>query len=194
MSLLISTGYAVIAFHEPFGIIKILGLALAVVAIFLITRSDRTIESARKNRKYLWLPFGTLVFSGIIESVLYHVHAETLTIHGDIVFTTYAFSIGACIGTVVVVIRAWRGIHKLTVRDLLGGVVLGIPNFFTIYLILALLHSGFPGSVLYPVLNTLVLTLTAVTGMYFFREKLTKVNIIGICVAVVAILLFSFAK
>ena len=193
MSLLISAGYAVLVFHEPFGILKISGMLLAVLAILMITRRENRSVSGIQHLQFLLLPIGTLVLSGIIESVLYYVHAKKLAIHGDVVFSTYAFSIAACIGGIIVVARVMNGAHKITWRDVAGGVVLGVPNFFTIYLILALLQHGFSGSVLYPVLNILVLAFTAVTGLYLFREKLKKVNVIGIVFALLAILLISLS-
>lgn len=194
MSLFVSAGYALLFFGEAFDIYKLMGMILSVVAIILITRSERNFESEKHPVRLLLLPVGTLLFSGIIESVLYYVHAKNLATHGDIVFTTYAFSVAACMGTLVVVYRAVKGLHKVTRNDLLGGLALGIPNFFTIYLILTLLNNGFPGSVLYPVLNILVLALTAVTGFYFFHEKLSKGKMIGMGIALLAILLISVSS
>jgi multidrug transporter EmrE-like cation transporter len=69
--------------------------------------------------------------------------------------------------------------------------LLGVPNFFTIYLILALLESGFPGSVLYPLLNVLVLVVTVLTGYFVFKETLSRVNVIGIMIAIAVIALMS---
>jgi drug/metabolite transporter (DMT)-like permease len=193
MSLLVSASYALVFFGEAFDIYKLGGMILAIVAIILITRSERNFESDKHPVRLLLLPIGTLLFSGIIESVLYHVHAKRLAIHGDIVFTTYAFSVAACVGTLIVIFRAVKGLHNVTKNDLIGGLALGIPNFFTIYLILTLLNNGFPGSVLYPVLNILVLTLTAIVGLTFFREKLSKGKVIGIGIALLAILLISIS-
>ena len=193
MSLLMSAGYAVLVFHEPFGILKMSGMLLAVIAILMITRREKSSVSRIQHLRFLLLPIGTLVLSGIIETVLYYVHAKKLAIHGDIVFSTYAFSIAACIGGIIVLARAITGAHKISWRDLAGGIVLGVPNFFTIYLILTLLQDGFPGSVLYPVLNILVLAFTAVTGLFLFREKLKKMNVIGIVFALLAILLISLS-
>ena len=98
------------------------------------------------------------------------------------------------IGTIRVVLRHIQGVHRITWRDVLGGIALGLPNFFTIYLILSLLHLGFNGSVLYPVLNILVLALSAVTGLVLFRERLSRINMIGISLAFVAILLISIGE
>lgn len=191
MSLLLSSGYAVIFFGESLPILKIIGMALAVAAIIMITRSDKENIPRSRQIRYLLFPILALLASGIIETVLYHVHAKELNAHGDDVFSTYGFSLAACLGTIVVLFRQFKGLHKVNWRDIVGGIALGVPNFFTIYLILALLNKGMPGSVLYPVLNILVLLLTAITGLYLFKEKLKRVNLIGIGVALLAILLIS---
>lgn len=193
MSLLVSAGYAILFFGEPFGLLKFMGMLLAITAILMITRSKTHAAPMKQRMLVLLFPLGTLLFSGTIESILYHVHAHHLAINGDIVFTTYAFSVAGCIGAVIVVARHIVGSHRINIRDLIGGVALGIPNFFSIYLILALLHRGFSGSVLYPILNILVLSISAIIGLYLFREKLNKINIVGIGMALVAILLISLA-
>lgn len=194
MSLLISAFYAVLFFHEPLGILKLIGLLLAIVAVILITRNTQGGITRSQLLHFFFLPLGTLIFSGLIESILYYVHAHQLAIEGDLAFVTYGFSAAACIGTIVIAYRSVRGTHRITKQDILGGLALGIPNFFTIYLILTLLSHGFPGSVLYPVLNILVLALTAVTGLFLFKEKLSKINIAGLLVALLAILLISLSK
>jgi len=193
MSLLVSAGYAILFFGEPIGPQKLTGVLLAMIAILMITRNETQSAPWRQRMQFLLLPLGTLLFSGTIEAILYHVHAHHLATRGDIVFTTYAFSIAGCIGIVFVILRHLTGKHKMRIRDIIGGVALGIPNFFSIYLILSLLHRGFSGSVLYPVLNILVLLFSAMVGISLFREKLQRVNMIGIGLALVAIALISLA-
>jgi drug/metabolite transporter (DMT)-like permease len=191
MSLLVSVSYAVLHFHEPFGVLKSAGMVLAVIAIILITGVHKQKVFAKDTWHLFALPLGALLFSGIVESVLYDLHARDTAEHGDIAFTTFAFSVAASLGIPVVIYRAAAGHHVFNRKDVLWGLLLGIPNYFTIYLILALLASGFPGSVLYPLLNVLVLVVSALTGYFVFKEKLNKVKIIGIVIAIVVITLMS---
>jgi drug/metabolite transporter (DMT)-like permease len=192
MSLLIPTAYALIVYDEPWTVIKLTGIALSIVAIVLVTRkADIRIYDLRKLLPYFILPLGALLFSGVIETVLYYVDIEELALHGDIAFTTYAFSVAAVLGSFVLIYRAVRGLHRFTWKDVFGGVVLGMPNFFSIYLILVLLSHGYGGSTLYPILNILILSASALTGMLLFRERLSAINVVGLVVALCAILLVS---
>jgi drug/metabolite transporter (DMT)-like permease len=194
MSLLIPTTYALIIYDEPWTFLKLLGIALAIVAIVLVTRKeDIRLRDVRKLLPYLILPFGALVFSGIIETVLYYIQIEGLAIHGDIAFTTYAFSVAAVLGTLVLAYRWVAGLHRITWRDVCAGFVLGMPNFYSIYLILVLLSLGYGGSTLYPVLNILILSASALTGLVLFRERLSTINIVGLVIALGAILLVSLS-
>lgn len=192
MSLLIPTAYALIGYQEHAGPMKLTGIGLSIAAILLVTRPDKTDHrSLRKILPWLIFPFGALIFSGMIESILYHVQAEGLAIHGNIAFTAYGFSVAAFLGTIALIFRAVTSKYSISGKDILGGVLLGTPNFFSIYLILVLLKHDFPGSVLYPVLNILILILSAIIGLFLFRETLRKANLFGIVIAVLAIIFVS---
>lgn len=193
MSLLISAGYAILFFGEPLGMLKTGGIVAALFAIVMITYRPKSTQAV-SSWIYLLLPVCTLVTSGVIEALLYHIHAHKLAVHGDIVFTTYAFSAAACVGSLVLFWRRIKGSYRFAWKDVFGGVALGVPNFFTIFLILTMLERGMPGSVLYPVLNILVLAATAVVGMFVFREHLQRINIIGLLVALIAIALISLGS
>ena len=186
MSLLVSAGYAIIVFLEPLGPVKLVGIALAILAILLINR--RAESKGRFARgPYLLYPVLALLFAGAIESVLYYIKAMQLSIDSDLQLTTYAFSVAGIIGSVIVGVSCATGKRRIRRNDLIGGLALGLPNFFSIYLILLLLQQGWQGSVLFPVLNLTVLAASAVVGIYLFREKVSRLNVIGLLCALAAI-------
>ena len=186
MSLLLSAGYAIVVFAEPLGPVKLIGIALAVVAILLINR--RTDGKGRfASGPYLLYPVLALLFAGAIESVLYYIKAMQLSIDTDLQLTTYAFSVAGVIGSVIVGVTCATGKRRIRRRDLIGGLALGLPNFFSIYLILMLLKMGWQGSVLFPVLNLAILAVSAVVGIYLFSEKVSRLNVIGLLAALAAI-------
>ena len=70
------------------------------------------------------------------------------------------------------------------------GLILGLLNFgATYFLLLAMSH--FESSVLFPTVNMSVVVLSALTGLILFHEKLSRVNWIGIGLAVLAILMIT---
>ena len=81
----------------------------------------------------------------------------------------------------------------MTGRDVIAGILLGIPNFFSIFLLLKMLNQGWNGSLMYPLVNVSVLLLSTMVAVIAFREKLNRLNWIGIGLASAAILIIAYA-
>ena len=188
MSLLISSVFAIVFFMESTGIFKIGGIALSVLAILLINATSGSDGKKFTLGPYFIYPAVTLLFSAAIEIILYYVQVTELSLNADAELTTFGFSVAAVIGIVIVGYLFISGKRKFQWKDVIGGIALGLPNFFSIYLILVLLQKGFEGSVVFPVLNISVMVATAVVGVLAFGERLKTINFVGIGLATLAIL------
>ena len=76
---------------------------------------------------------------------------------------------------------------------MIAGISLGVPNFFSIYLLLLALQQGWGGSVVFPVNNVGVLVMAAIFGIVLFKERLIPIRIWGFALAVLAIVLITIA-
>lgn len=188
MSLLISSAFAILFFMESAGIFKLLGIALSVLAIVLINATAGSDGKKFAPGPYFIYPAVTLLFSAAIEIILYYVQSTGLSLNADAELTTFGFSVAAIIGLFAVTYLYISGKRKFQWKDVIGGIALGVPNFFSIYLILVLLQKGFEGSVVFPVLNISVMVATALVGVLAFSERLKAINFVGIGLAVFAIL------
>jgi drug/metabolite transporter (DMT)-like permease len=188
MSLLISSTFAIVFFMESAGVFKVTGISLSVLAIVLINASGNSGGKKFSPGPYFIYPAIALLFSAAIEIVLYYVQSTDLSLDADAELTTFGFSVAAVIGAVVVAYLYITGKRSFKWKDYIGGILLGLPNFFSIYLILVLLQKGFEGSVVFPVLNISVLVATALVGVIAFGEELKPVNYLGIGLAVISIL------
>lgn len=188
MSLLISAAFAIVFFKESAGVFKLTGIVMSVIAVILINARKSGADGHLEARKYAIYPILTLVAAGLIEIILYYVQTTGLSLDADAELTTFSFSVAAVLGSVVVAYLYVSRKRTFRWKDIIWGIALGIPNFFSIYLILVLLKKGFEGSVVFPVLNISVLVFATLVGMIAFRERLSKVNIIGIGMAILAIL------
>ena len=107
----------------------------------------------------------------------------------------FSFSIiwaasSAFISGVIILILRKEKIHK---KDLIGGIYLGIPNYFSLYFLLLTLSSfNNNGAVVYPILNVGIIVLSSMASFLIFSEKLVKLNIIGMIMALLAIFLISY--
>ena len=68
---------------------------------------------------------------------------------------------------------------------------MGIPNFFSIYLIVVLLSDGWQGSILFPMLNVAIILITTLVGLFVFKEDFNQNRKAGIILAILAIILLS---
>ena len=73
--------------------------------------------------------------------------------------------------------------------------LLGLVNYCSIYFLLkALKIEGLESSSLFTINNVGIVTLTTLMGITFFKEHISKLNWIGIALALIGITLMSLAK
>ncbi len=192
MSLILTVTYTVVFFHEHFGLLEISGITLAILAIIAINQKGKKFNLAG-DTPFPWILMIVLVLAAVIEILLFFVEKTGITGESQLAFTTHAFGSAAVFGWISFGWLFLRKKLKITSRDVIGGILLGIPNFFSIYLLMVMLNQGWNGSILYPMINVTVLLLSTLTAVMAFREKLSRINWIGVTFATIAILLIAYA-
>ena len=192
MSIILTVSFTVILFHEHFGWLELCGLLLALMAIIAINQKTSSLSLKLSGPLPLIL-MAVLVISAAIEILLYYVEKTGLVGNDQMAFTTHGFGCAAIFGWVSLVWLAFKRKLKLTGRDVIAGILLGIPNFFSIFLLLKMLNQGWNGSLMYPLVNVSVLLLSTIVAVIAFREKLNRLNWIGIGLASAAILVIAYA-
>ncbi|HBW85232.1 MAG TPA: hypothetical protein DEF82_00320 [Crocinitomicaceae bacterium] len=105
-------------------------------------------------------------------------------------FTAFGFGIAGIIGILVLIFQ--KKLHQITWKNIVAGVVLGIPNFFSIYLLLlAYETSPLNDSDIVAIINISIVSLSTFIGIIFFKEKFNLQKIIGLAAVLVAIFLIS---
>lgn len=191
MSLFAPTIMGILMYHEGSGWLKIMGLALAVISIFVVTFSNKNNEITSPHSNWLY-PILVLAGSSIIEILLLYVNAEGIISNGDLPFIITLFFGAGCIGLIGLLIQLMSRKTTLTIKSLWAGIGLGIPNFFSIYLLLLVLGSGMDGSVAFPINNVGILAASALLGFLFFREKIGWTKAGGLALAILAIGLIAY--
>lgn len=191
ISLVVTALFAIFFFDEPFTVGKWVGIPLAVLAIFLIQGKTGQLLAAKQTRWIVALPVLTFLFNAIIDTALFYVEETKLAATGDFFFISTLFYTAGFFGLLFLVRQMVFDDLRVQLKDAVGGVALGIPNFFSIYFFLRALGSGFGGSVVVPINNVGIILLSAVLGVFLFSEKFKTMNVIGVVAAVLAILLIS---
>lgn len=198
MSLIAPTLIAIILYGEDSGIIKWIGIGSSIAAIILLSYQKKSIQTdieQNEINKLIWLfPILTFLGSCFIDSTLYLIEHKNLSANGDIGFVASLFLSAGLNGLVILGIQLLRKKTKLAWKNVIAGTMLGIPNFFSIYLLLLALQQGWGASVVFPVNNVGILVLAAIFGLVFFRERLTPIKIIGFGLAIAAIVLITLPQ
>jgi len=84
------------------------------------------------------------------------------------------------------------GIRRTKIRtgDITRGILLGIPNFFASYFLIAALQD-LPGIVVYPLVNVSIILFTAIGGVLIWKERINRVGWVSVGLAIISIVLLS---
>lgn len=196
MSLAIPVVFSLFIFQiesKSFNALNYLGILLAFLAIYLssLKKKEKDDELAVKNWGLLLLPVGVFVCSGIIDTTINYTTYTYLTDAEAGIFPLVIFFVAGVIGTGLQLARK----EKTGMKELIGGIGLGVPNYFSIYFIVkALAAFENNGAFFYPILNINIILFSSLFAIIFFKEKLLPVNKMGLGLAVLAILLLSYQE
>ena len=193
VSLVITSLFAIVYFQETWSWHKATGTALAVLAIIMINQRTKSPDATliRSSVLILTLPFLTFFFNGTIDTLLFYLEKTNMVQGGNFHFIAAIFLSAAVLGSLVLSYQVIAQGMKVKLRDIFGGIVLGIPNFFSIHFFLMALGSGYDGSVVVPVNNAGIILGSALLGMAIFREFYSRINLWGIVAAILAIILLT---
>jgi multidrug transporter EmrE-like cation transporter len=199
MSLAIPILAAVFLFGESLSVVKILGILLALGSILLTTykpkklieQDDLSLGKTSMSLALL-LPLAVFFGSGSCDTVVTIINKKFLLPKDTDLLNTVLFLTASVAGTLALLVQVLRGKETLRWRQLGFGIILGVPNYFSLYfLIKALQRSGMESSVVFPMVNIGVVTTAAVVAYFGFKEHLTGLNILGIVLAIVAIYILA---
>lgn len=189
MSLILTVPIAIVMYDENVNVWKVIGLLAGLLSIYLtnLPQKDDYLNVKKLPKWMLILPVTVLLISVCIETILQYVQVRILGEAGGIKFTATLFLIAGTMGLVAVISGLITGRLRFSYKNIIAGMLLGIPNFFSIYLIMKAIEEGWEGSEFFPYNNISIIALSALIAYLFFNEKLSKVNVLGVLLAIAAI-------
>ncbi|MFT4801149.1 MAG: drug/metabolite transporter (DMT)-like permease [Flavobacteriaceae bacterium] len=190
MSVVIPVLFGLIYYNESLGAIKLIGIGIALIAVYLT--SNKSNQRISINRKLILLPILVFVGSGIIDTSLKFLE-DTYVANNDVpLFSAIIFLAAAIIGFIIIIIQVIKGSFKFEVKNVIAGICLGVPNYFSIYYLVKTLRSDIlESSGIFAINNVSIVMLSTFAGIFLFKEKLIRKNWIGIALAILSIILIS---
>lgn len=188
MSMIIPILFGIFFFNETLNFQKIIGICLALIAVYFTSKK----QVGSIEIKNFILPILLFFGAGIIDTsmnYLQHIHLRDNEIA---LFSATTFISAFIFGIILSVIRLIKGKLNFEGKNFIGGIILGVPNYFSMFfLIKALQNKNLESATIFTLINIGVILLSTLFGIILFKEKLIKHNYLGIVLAIISVILVT---
>jgi len=188
LSLFIPILAAWLIFDEQFDTLRIIAFGIAFPALLLI------LNKPSENTKNKWIyPAMVLIGFGVIDILF-----KQIALFTNLPYTTSLFVVFGLALTIMIVVVGFELFFKkakFNYKNLLFGGLVGVFNFGNILFYLKA-HQSFSEnpSTVFAGMNMGVIIIGSLTGIFIFKEKLSKMNFVGLFLALVAIVLIVMSQ
>lgn len=181
LGVIIPTLMAMTVFHEEPRLTQILGILLALFAIVMINFE----KGDGAEAKYKFMLILMLLCGGITDS-LANIFDKlgNHALEGHYLFCTF---LAAFLCAVFMCIRTHK---KISLWDMIFGVLIGIPNYYSSRFLLASL-SRVPAVIVYPVYSVGTIVTVSVVSIFLFKESLSKQKAAAVGIIFAALILLN---
>lgn len=189
MSLVVPVLFGVLVYREQLSTLQVMGIILALGAVYFASAKGKSMTLGRSS---LWLPVLVFLGSGIIDTSLKYVQETHIAADEFPLFSATVFGSAAVVGLLLLTIKSFKTTLNMELKDILGGVALGVPNYFSIFFLLhALQHPSLNSASVFTINNVAIVMFSTLLGIALFREHISPKNWGGIALAVVSIVLVA---
>lgn len=192
LSLVIPFVFSIYLYHEKATVLKLLGIAVALAAVYLTMKREST-EKKKINKWILILPVVLFFSSGMLDTMIKYVEQHFINSSNQNDYLITAFACAATIGLGLLLLLVITGNLKFDYRAIIAGLAIGIPNYFSIWCLVVVLKKNAGNSTaVIPINNMGIVLFSAVMAGILFKEKLSEANKIGIILSLIAIALIAY--
>lgn len=193
LSVVLPTLAGVVLFGEKLNFVATLGIVLALVALVLVVGGKKgdMVNRTYSDKGLLISLLPVFIFFGTGTGDILMKLTEQQNQTGDLGFMiAFIYFIALLFGIIIVAYDLIRGKSKWQWKSALGGIGLGIINYFSTYCVYNAMRC-FDNVVLFPIYNIGVVSVTALSGWLLFKEKLTWKNYLGLVIAIIAVIFIT---
>lgn len=182
----------ILFYNEHFQWINYLGLALGFTSIYFLNKPSKDIDN-KIDKLILLLPVFVWLGSGVCDSAVQLIQQKFPKPASNGMFSFTAFLAAAISSLSFVILKRM----KWDLKSMVGGIALGIPNYFSIYFLVKALQEmekdfQMKSSTLFMVNNLSIVILSVGIGLVLFKEKLNNFKIFGLFLALLSLYLINY--
>ncbi|MBE5772530.1 MAG: hypothetical protein E7337_01180 [Clostridiales bacterium] len=180
LGVIVPTVLAVVLFGEKPGIMQVIGVLIAIAAIVIIQYN----KNGEKSKATAGLVF--LLLCGGITDTTAKIYDQwgNPALESHYLLFVFIVAFVMCVGVVL------YKKQSVALPDVVFGMLIGIPNYFSARFLLLSLGSV-PAVVAYPTYSVGTIVMITLAGVIIFREKLNRQRIIGLGMILCALALLN---
>ena len=185
LSLFLPIAAAFLIFGETLNAGKMISVILAIVSLLALVYKP---SHHTQSKNAAWILLGVWFGYGIID-ILFKQLSKNPTLTTTHLFVLFIAASVFMFAYLIARKTQW------TKASIIGGLILGCLNFGNIYFYFRA-HQAYSGnpSLVFAAMNLGVITLGTLTGTVVFREKINYINMLGIALAMIAIVCLFYMK
>ena len=168
--------------NTKFYFINGLGILLAMISVYFTLKKD--VKLSYPITIAIILFFGAGILDTSLEFIQYNFFKSNSDNFNFIVIVFFSAFIAGFLKVIF-------GNHKIQLKNIYSGIILGIPNYLSIYFVLEALDQ-LGGITVFPVLNIGVVLISTIISFIYYKEKINFINWIGISLVCVSIFLILY--
>jgi drug/metabolite transporter (DMT)-like permease len=194
VSMLIPAIAGILFFQEQLSLTQWTGVGITIIAIILIhlkyLHAPKPVAQHVPADRFILIAVVLFFGSGLCDSLIkFFDYKYAASVPGDI-FTLTLFGAAAVWGLIFNLYGILTGRIGLRSINIIAGILLGIPNFFSVITMLLALRL-LPGTVFFPINNIGLLAFATLVSRAVWRESLPVTAVAGLLLAGIAIWLLT---
>ena len=185
-SLILPTLFGIFFFHEPVTVLFVIGMLLLMLSLFMINMSSGSVQISLKWCIYVLISFLANGACSIVQS------AQQRHFEGAYKseFMILALSMVCVVLIVLSLVKEKDDLRVCLKSGILYGSVCGLTNGI-VNLLCMVLVVRMSVSIMFPILSAGSILATAAVSILFYKEALSKNQLIGVALGVGAIVFLS---
>lgn len=190
ISLIIPVLFAFLFLNESLGLYRIIGIMLAILSIVLISPKQK--EITLTSKWYYWLPIMVFITGGALDTNVKVLETFFLSNKQFSPFLFLVFSVAFIIGLCSLLCLKLKQSLELDLKSVLAGIILGLPNYGSVYFLIKVLDlPSMESTFIFPINNIGIIILSSFLAWLIMKEEMKKRQYLGLGIAIVSILFIS---
>lgn len=193
MSVVIPVSVGIFLYSEQPGFIRIIGIGIALLAVFFISSGNKeeSTSTAKEKNGWAWLlPAALFLGTGLVDGSIKYAQAEFMNDSNRYLVMSLLFGSAGTLGLIKMLADYAQKKSVFEWKNVLGGIGLGLFNYFSLhFLVICLEEPGAQSAIIFAVLNVGIVLTSTLYAILIFREKLSLMNKAGVLFALLAMVM-----